>query len=62
MILTMTEGQKKLPGYFARAFARVMAMLQGIEYGRWDHYLTSCAGAFENATVDVTQITVSRSQ
>jgi len=26
----------------------------------WNYYLTSCAGAFDNATVDVTQITVSR--
>ena len=26
----------------------------------WNYYLTSCAGAFGNATVDVTQITVSR--
>ncbi len=28
----------------------------------WNFYLTSCAAAFDNATVDVTQITVSRSQ
>jgi len=26
----------------------------------WNFYLTSCAAAFENATCDVTQITVSR--
>ncbi len=28
----------------------------------WNFYLTSCAAAFDNATVDVTQITVSRAQ
>ena len=26
----------------------------------WNYYLTSCASAFESATVDVTQITISR--